>query len=348
MISLIRPLFVSKAPASVIIVGAGVAGMSAARALQSHRLQATVLERAPRAGGRLETLMFDGGHFDTGHQFLTARDWRARRVISQWAAQGLLREWCRAFPGHDGVVANDRFARYRPLRGMATLADHMAQGLDIRLNTPVARVLWRGTHWEVRTEDDKEFSAEALLLAMPLPEALALIDAGNYETAGSVRSQLEPLAYDPCLAVLATLEGPSAVREPGAIRLHEPLLWIADNHRKGISPGAHAVTIHAGPHFSRAHLEDDDAAVAAKVLDAAAHFLHSPVRRTLVRRWKHARPRAVSEQTHCVVCTDPPLVLAGDAFGPAGPVEVSLLSGLDAAEFLAAERRSLIADLLGL
>jgi predicted NAD/FAD-dependent oxidoreductase len=42
---------------------------------------------------------------------------------------------------------------------------------------------------------------------------------------------------------------------PGAIQIEggEPVYWIADNNRKGISPQKSALTIHAGAEFSRTH-----------------------------------------------------------------------------------------------
>ena len=39
--------------------------------------------------------------------------------------------------------------------------------------------------------------------------------------------------------------------EPGAIQqLDTPVSWIADNQRKGISPEATVITVHANPKFS--------------------------------------------------------------------------------------------------
>ncbi|MBP1693772.1 MAG: Phytoene desaturase [Chloroflexi bacterium] len=55
---------------SVIIIGAGLAGIAAAARLAQHGLHVTVLEKNTRPGGRCDRLSRDGHHFDTGPTLL--------------------------------------------------------------------------------------------------------------------------------------------------------------------------------------------------------------------------------------------------------------------------------------
>ncbi|NUP88980.1 MAG: FAD-dependent oxidoreductase [Candidatus Sumerlaeia bacterium] len=349
MISLIRPFFVAPPPERVVIIGAGAAGMAAAAALRERGVETTILERDARPGGRMATESFDGGLFDTGAQHFTARTPRFQRQVDEWNRRGLLREWSRGFPGVDGVFPNDRYARLRAVRGMATLARAMAEGLDIRCGVEVERLLWRGTHWEARTTTDQEHTAKAMILALPAPQALELLRRGNYEIPDTARAAVERLTFAPCLGLLATLDGPSGIPHPGGVRLHgEPLVWIGDNHRKGISPGAHALTIHAGPLFSERCWDSSDEVITRQLLAAAGEFIGAPVRATRVVRWRHARPLQTVQESHLTLSAEPPLVLAGDAFHGGGRVEAAILSGWAVGEALGSERKSLIADLLGL
>jgi len=151
---------------------------------------------------------------------------------------------------------------------------------------------------------------------------------------GNIRHQLETITYDPCIAVLALLEGGSTLAEPGAIQLSSELIaWMADNYQKGISPRPGAITIHAGPQFSRAHWESDDAAIVATLTEHVSHWLKHPVVSYQVQRWRYSKV-VKNHPWPCVTVEAPaPLVFAGDAFAGA-KIEGAALSGLAAARQL--------------
>jgi phytoene desaturase len=51
---------------SVLVIGAGIGGITTAARLAQHGYQVTVTEKGERAGGRCDYLIKDGHHFDTG------------------------------------------------------------------------------------------------------------------------------------------------------------------------------------------------------------------------------------------------------------------------------------------
>ncbi|HEX9387272.1 MAG TPA: phytoene desaturase family protein [Anaerolineales bacterium] len=53
-------------PKSVIVIGAGIGGITAAIHLAKHRLHVTVVEKNQRPGGRCDRFSREGHHFDTG------------------------------------------------------------------------------------------------------------------------------------------------------------------------------------------------------------------------------------------------------------------------------------------
>ena len=57
---------------SVIVIGAGIAGLTAAHHLASHGVDVTVLEASDRLGGRMSTDLRDGYRIDRGAQFLSS------------------------------------------------------------------------------------------------------------------------------------------------------------------------------------------------------------------------------------------------------------------------------------
>jgi predicted NAD/FAD-dependent oxidoreductase len=141
---------------------------------------------------------------------------------------------------------------------------------------------------------------------------------------------------------MARLSGDSAVPEPGGVYPclsagHEPLAWIADNRRKGVSPQAATLTILGGREFSRAHFDAEPAAVEDLMLRAAAPWLGSEVVERRLHRWRYSEPVRPFADAFRRAAGAAPLYFIGDAFG-GSRVEGAALSGLRAARHHLGER----------
>ncbi|MBC7367775.1 MAG: NAD/FAD-dependent oxidoreductase, partial [Undibacterium sp.] len=178
--------------------------------------------------------------------------------------------------------------------------------------------------------------AGRLLLTAPVPQSLALLRAGGVELPKAWAGGLAAVTYHPCLALLVTLGGASAVPAEGVALVDGPVRWIADNTKKGIAPGvAAAVTVHLNPEFAAEHYAKTEVELAALVLPGIESWLGAPVVGLALQRWKFSEPAAMYAEP-CVWRPELGLGFAGDAFG--GPrVEGAALSGLALAERMAAE-----------
>ena len=70
---------------SVIVVGAGVSGLAAARQLQAFGMPATVLEASDAVGGRMRTDVIDGFRLDRGFQLYNPSYPEGQRVLDHEA-----------------------------------------------------------------------------------------------------------------------------------------------------------------------------------------------------------------------------------------------------------------------
>lgn len=309
----------------ILIIGAGMAGLLATADLQANGFRPLVVDKGRGVGGRLSTRRIGAAAFDHGAQFMTARTPRFTALLDSWRAQGVLAEWYRG--------AEDAHIRWRGVPGMTAPAKHLAQSLNVRLEMKLLALHPEQTGWRVVFENGESLTARAALLTAPVPQSLAVLDAGGVRLNAATRAQLEAIDYEPCIAVMAVLNAPSRLPSPGFLRLEsEPIAWLADNQAKGVS-SVPSITLHATPTFSRAHWNADRQDVGRFLLAEAAPWLGSEVSEFQVHGWRYARP--ASEQLHpCLTLREtPPLVLAGDAFG--GPrVEGAALSGWAAAEAL--------------
>ncbi len=310
----------------VLVIGAGMAGLSAAAELQRAGRRVRVLDKGRGVGGRLASRRIGEASFDHGAQFITTRDPRFAAALASWRQTGVVEEWCRGF-----AEKADGHSRWRGKPSMNSVAKHLAHGLEVLVEKQVVALHCLQDQWRAETNTGEVYSASVVVLTPPVPQALALMAAGGFVLPPEMHAGLAAIDYERCLAVMAVLDGPSRLPPPGGRAPAEgPIAWIADNQLKGISAEP-AVTIHATHGFSLEHWDGDRPASGRLLLEAAAEWLGAGIKTFQVHGWRYSKPIRVHEQACVIVSQSPMLVLAGDAF--AGPkVEGAALSGWAAAE----------------
>jgi renalase len=330
----------------ILIVGAGVAGLLAARELLDSDHEVVVVDKSHRPGGRLATRRVGDATFDTGAQFLTVRDPRVARHLEGWRTSGVAREWFRGSPDQPPPADDGDHPRYRGSPTMRSIAEHLAAPLPLHLATRVVGVDVVEGRWRLQLADRQDralptLEGDALLLTPPVPQTRALL--ADLPVGATTAATLAAVRFDPCLAVLARPDGPTALGPRGAVRLAtEPIAWLTDNLVTGASPTP-AVTVHATAAFSGAHWDAPDAEVARDLLAAAAPHLGTSATSVYVHRWRYAAPIGPPPGADDGIDPDAPVLLdrvegaplavAGDGL-TAGRVEGAARSGLAAADAL--------------
>jgi predicted NAD/FAD-dependent oxidoreductase len=131
------------------IIGAGVAGLAAARTLRQHRpdLAITIYEQSRDLGGRVATRRRDGFVFDHGAQYMKAPTPELERLLRAELSAEDLRDIGRPVWVFDraGVIAEGDPAQnvdpkwtYRG--GLSRLGELLGAGLDVRREVRIARV----------------------------------------------------------------------------------------------------------------------------------------------------------------------------------------------------------------
>ena len=330
--------------ASVTIIGAGMSGLMAASTLHAREIPTLLLDKGRSVGGRLATRRMGPGLADHGAQFFTVRDSRFQTLVDGWLEEGLLFRWSSGWSNGslDGSPP-DGYPRYAVNGGMNAMAKKLAEVLssagsaDICTGITVTRVAPSAEGWFIATRDGPDILSTAVLMTAPVPQSLALLDAGGTVLQGGDREQLESIEYAPCLCALARIEGEVKLPEPGAVQRPEaPISWIADNQRKGISPAARLITLHAAPALSEALFDATDQALHAVFTEALGSWLseNASIAELQLKRWRYALPISLLPQRCLQAKALPPLVFCGDAFG--GPrVEGAALSGMAAGDLMA-------------
>ena len=320
---------------SCLIIGAGICGLSAARALFEAGWQVTVIERSPGVGGRMATRRIGSGVFDHGAQFFTVRSEEFAKIVNGWVEAGVATEWCRGFFTEDGAPASTGHLRYRGEPCMTAIPKWLAKDLDVRTGTQATAIYSIDQGWEIELKEGPALTANTVLLTPPIPQAIELLDTGNVHVENRHHRTLDAVSYQSCLAVMAVLDRAPEIPVPGAVQqIAEPVTWISDNQQKGISPEAFAVTLHGGPNFTSTYWDASDQVIADRLFKASRQWLKdAEILSYEVKRWRYSRPSGLLSILYLTISNDPTLILAGDAFG--GPrIEGAVTSGLAAAKAL--------------
>ena len=161
----------------VLIVGAGMSGLMAARALKAQGISARVIESGRSVGGRMATRRVgEAGLADHGAQFFTVRGETLRQHVDEWLAQDLVTIWGRGWSdGSTKRTIEDGHPRYVARGGMNRLAKRLAEGLDIALNRRVMTLSQTADGWELEDSDGESYAGAGLILTPPMPQTLSLL-----------------------------------------------------------------------------------------------------------------------------------------------------------------------------
>jgi predicted NAD/FAD-dependent oxidoreductase len=318
--------------ATIAVVGAGLAGLTCARALTAAGYTVVVFEKARGPGGRMSTRRDDTDRavtFDHGAQFFTARDpafaleverWRAARHVDAWG--GRIVRW--------GTEAEPQVAPGARFVGVPTMnapLKALAADLPVRYGVRVGAVRRVAGGWAL--DDDAGTSLglyDRVALAVPGPQAVPLA-AGSV----AVRSAAESIAYAPCWAVMASFEAPldapfdaAFVEERGGSALG---FVSRDTSKPARAPGERWV-LHGGPGWSTSVLEARPEDVIDTLVGALGTVLGgarlSPSS-AAAHRWRYALPIALHPES-CAYDAEAGLGLCGDGCQSAR-VEGAWLSG---------------------
>ena len=314
----------------ILVIGAGLAGLSASRKLADKGYQVLVVDKGKSVGGRLASRSLESASFDYGAQFMTAKEPRFLDQVNNWVSDGTAELWFRGYPGR-----SENYKRWRGIPNMRELARSLAGALNIKTARQVLKITLQQTLWRVDFKDGKVIYANNILLTPPVPQSLEIIDRGNTKLNQDQRLRLQQLTYDPCIAMLALLEGPSKIAPPGILVPNsDDIDWISDNMKKGVSL-IPSVTIHASADFSKKHFNEDSDKMGKKIIKLSKPWLGVAVKHFAIHRWRYSKPKYVDTERFMLIQNNPTLIIAGDAF--AGPrVEGAFLSGYSAAEALIA------------
>ncbi|MEP7119974.1 MAG: FAD-dependent oxidoreductase [Byssovorax sp.] len=345
----------------VVVVGAGISGLSAARALTAAGRSVVVLERAKGVGGRCATRRIEGGQpVDFGVTFLHGTDPDFLAALAD-VPGGALVDWPSQIRGSGRPCQPEAFSR--PQRrvafadGVAAFPRHLARGLDVRTERRVTGLEITGATITPAIDGAAPIVARTVILALAAEQSRALLAGVGARTPGldTAAALLAMMPTRPCLTVIAAY--PAGVPGP-PFHLRYPedssiLQVIAHDSSKRVNPAATVMVYQAHARWSREHLERPSAGASAAASAPWARALLDEAARLLgpwagapsslqAHRWTHARADGGAGLNAPILLhfpgdPGPRLGLAGELFSPGGGVESAWMSGVRLARMILAE-----------
>ena len=267
-----------------LIIGGGMAGLSAASALASTGRRIIVLDKGRGPGGRMAARRVEVAgktvRFDHGAQYFTARDPAFRETVAAWEQAGVAARWPAA--GEDAWVGTP---------GMNACVKAMADDLDVRWGVRAEQISHTGEVWHVQTGEES-FTAATLLVAIPA-EQVAVILA---EAAPGLAALAASVVSAPCWAVMAGFAEPLTYASDTFRSDTAPVSWAARNSAKPGRGGSEGWVIHASPARSRELIDlPKDEAANLLLADFFAAVGVAPATPTHIdaHRWLYALPQAL-------------------------------------------------------
>ncbi|WP_445620748.1 NAD(P)/FAD-dependent oxidoreductase [Kushneria sp. Sum13] len=288
---------------NIAVVGAGMAGLAAARALQQAGRNVQIFDKGRRPGGRMSSRRNAHGLFDLGAQYFTVRDPDFAKVIAHCEKLGVVAQWPNIMARHvDGQWQSQRpeHPRYSGVPSMAALIDALAESLDIHQQVRITSMTRTDSIWTLEDQNGRLWPGfDHVILAIPAPQATLLLD--------EVATSLLPLPdMSSCWSTWVRFEDTLAMPEgidawQGVFLETSPVLrWAARNQTR---PGQHEgerITLLASDDWSDRHLEADPARVADDMIEAFRNAYPAPlpaIRARGAHRWRYAQPRQPTEDT---------------------------------------------------
>lgn len=333
----------------IAIIGAGMAGLGAARTLQQNGHDVSLFDKGASVGGRVGTRRFEYNgattFFDHGAQNVKSQNTALESELGRIGFnQRVFIDVPVCLHDEDRVLAPDKNANAEPKwttqNGMKNLPHALSEGLNVHLNVRVSRLEENADGLTLRDENNRVLDVcERAIITLPAPQAAGLLANSSLRDDVSARiATLRSVEYSRCLSVLLGFDFATELDWYALLAQdrQSPLLWLAcENAKSGfVPPDQTAFVAQLGDAISCELYESDDAEIVRQTLLWLQRIdgrLVAPSR-SLVKRWKFSQPKNPIGFADANAPADRVLV-CGDGLSK-GRVTAAWDSGVEAAQWL--------------
>lgn len=304
----------------ILVIGAGISGLTVARALHEQGLSVAVLEKSRGLGGRLATRRDENGLWDHG---------------IPWLSDAVRREWGSLNPQDWIQVKKLSEPFWAHPRGMTQIAKDLAEPLTIFRQCRAIRLSWDtdSKRWSVDTDSHSAFSCSVLILSAPAPQNVELLEKSNLLESSESLNTLRNIQYRPQIVALGSLYDPETILWKSTHQ--EPFELLIDQKMKGLHTSEGYFAAYLDETWSRKYFDLPDSEVSQLIQELLEHRYGIHPQHIQVKRWRYSQCKNPLKETY-LKSSALPLYMIGDAFAQGG-----ILGALKSASSLALSLKSI-------
>ncbi|WP_313088189.1 FAD-dependent oxidoreductase [Pseudomonas sp.] len=316
----------------IAIIGAGIAGLSAATALQAAGRAVQLFDKSRGSGGRMASKRGKWGSLDLGTPCFAASDPDFIAELARCQARGEAATWqphLYNYPDGPRAAPDSPAGCWVGAPRMSALTRGLLGDTPVTFDCRISALTRRAGSWYLTEAGGAEHGPFAqVILAVPAPQAVPLLAA-----APGLASLAASVAMTPAWVVAAAFDSPLDTPVDVFTTRQGPLARAVRNSSKpGRDRAPDHWVLHADAGWSARHLEQSPEPVIAHLLEAFAQLLERPLPAPFAchaHRWRYAQPEqargwgALSAASGLHACGDWCLD---------GTVEAAWLSGRAAAQ----------------
>lgn len=262
----------------IAIIGAGMAGLSCARALTQAGESVTVFEKSRGIGGRCATRRGEHGSYDHGAPYVEAWTVNFKAMLAAGSLAGACVPW-------PAMNLSDSVPAFVGVPGTSALVKPLAAECDLRLGIRAERIERGDAGWTMLDEAGASHGPfSRLCIAVPAPQAAQLL--GSHRFAAQAGSAV----MAPCWTLM--LSGGGSVVVGNGRNPPDPFAKIIVDSEKPERPAEPMrIVIHMSAAWSRAHLEHGPDEIKALIIaDLGRCFGLDPqsIVSATAHRWRYA------------------------------------------------------------
>jgi len=274
----------------IAIIGAGIAGITLARALHT-KADVAVFEKSRGLGGRMATRREGNFAFDHGTQYFTGRSRPFREFLMPLREKGVVAAWeGKVVTLARGKHETDRIwfePHYVAAPTMNAACKALGEDIPVHTATEIARAARTAQGWELTDTKGVKHAADWLITTAPAPQSVKLI--GEYLPA---EHPLRTTHLQGCYALMLGFGKPWDRSWIAAKVDDSPLGWISvDSSKPGRDASLTSLVLHSTNAWANANLERNAGEVEEILLEEFTDLTGIDGRSADTRslhRWKYA------------------------------------------------------------